>query len=29
MRMLTRREGRLGLHDTVRTRDYPALLAQG
>jgi 2-polyprenyl-6-methoxyphenol hydroxylase-like FAD-dependent oxidoreductase len=29
MRMVTRRKGRLGLHDTVRPRDYPALLAQG
>ena len=28
MRMLTRREGRLGLHDTVRPRDYPALVAR-
>jgi 2-polyprenyl-6-methoxyphenol hydroxylase-like FAD-dependent oxidoreductase len=26
MRMLTRREGRLGLHDTVRPTDYPTLL---
>jgi 2-polyprenyl-6-methoxyphenol hydroxylase-like FAD-dependent oxidoreductase len=26
MRTLTRREGRLGLHDTVRPKDYPALL---
>jgi 2-polyprenyl-6-methoxyphenol hydroxylase-like FAD-dependent oxidoreductase len=26
MRALTRREGRLGLHDTVVPRDYPALL---
>jgi 2-polyprenyl-6-methoxyphenol hydroxylase-like FAD-dependent oxidoreductase len=28
MRALTRRGGRLGLHDTVRTRDYPALVAR-
>jgi 2-polyprenyl-6-methoxyphenol hydroxylase-like FAD-dependent oxidoreductase len=28
MRALTRRGGRLGLHDTVRTKDYPALAAR-
>jgi 2-polyprenyl-6-methoxyphenol hydroxylase-like FAD-dependent oxidoreductase len=28
MRALTRRGGRLGLHDTVRTKDYPALVAR-
>jgi hypothetical protein len=26
VRAVTRRGGRIGLHDTVRPRDYPALL---
>ncbi len=28
MRSLTRRGGRLGLHDSVRPKDYPALVAR-